>query len=244
MSAKWRQCFCSHSPAAVAHPGELACSVAFGPKSWPAASAAPEGLDEPGRRAWVACSWPEAAPRSSEDGRLASAACPGADLLDLCLKPRRGNLGSVAFAWLGMALPKPRREGAEELKLKLRGGLRLCRRPAGESCCVVWARKPRWAGAVPRSPEFRCRVKDASMGAKLRESHDEARANGHCDAAASSGQTGTVPRLQVNTISAGRPSIDADYGGNRTSRSRLRSEPFFIGVAGMGHFSSAGAWLG
>ena len=152
---------------------------------------------------------------------------------------------SVDIAWLGMALgDKASSRGRGGAEAETAGRLQAVHKACGESCCVVWARKPRWAGAVPRSPEFRCRVKDASMGAELRESHDEARANGHCDAASSSGQTGTVPRLQVNTISAGRPSIDADYGGNRTSRSRLRSEPFFIGVAGMGHFSSAGAWLG
>ena len=148
---------------------------------------------------------------------------------------------SVSIARLTGLKRKPKRRGCRRAEAETSG--RLCelqgQRPAGVPLHCVGS------GALSGGPITGVTVSfhDASMGAEVRASDDapDARANGHCDAS-SSGQNGTVPRLQVSTISAGRPSIDPEYGGNRTSRSRLRSEPFFIGVAGMGHFSSAG-WL-
>ena len=75
-----------------------------------------------------------------------------------------------------------------------------------------------------------------AMGVEVRAAEGSAISQEHqadCDTANSNGANGHVPRLQVNTLLSGRPSLDPAYGGNRTTRSRLRSEPFFIGVAGM-----------
>ena len=221
----------SRCKSSAAHPGELACSAGAGPRSWPVASGLLGWPLEPDTYAQAAGTGPEARPRSSS-ARLDSLSCLCRPPLCLARLPHadRYNTPSqlVPSSPLGVyaqpivAWPQARWAAKPGWKLGLResaNGLRFCVPPClRTSDCVQGLFHPRKAVA-------------ADMPAMENGVH----ANGHCESSpSSSGRSASsdVPRLQISTIREDRVSTEVPFGGNRTTRSRLHSEPFFIGVAG------------